>query len=194
MRTEMGALNRRLVISLLLGGLFLVISGCVSMMRVDGPYEGKVVDAETLNPIEGAVVIGAWNKVDVTPAGRYSQYYDSKEVLTDRNGQFKFDGKGVLLLSRIDVMDLSIFKAGYKQFPVRAAWRDLQKYGPFDMVGWKDGKGIFRLKKLTLEERQNRGVVLPLPDPSREKKLVRERNKEMIEIGSPRTTLLPEEK
>jgi hypothetical protein len=164
------------------------------MMRVDGPYEGRVVDAVTSTPIEGAVVLGVWYKVDITPAGRYSRYYDSKEVLTDRNGEFKIQGKGFLLLSDVDSMDLTLFKAGYEQFPRHSPWWGLQKYGPFDKVSWKDGKGTFRLKPLTLEERKNRGAVtFPISDYSKQKLLVRESNKEMREIGNPATSLILED-
>lgn len=182
----------RVAFFLVVATAFFALSGCVSMMRVDGPYEGRVVDAETLSPIEGAVVVGAWYKVDITPAGRYSRDYDSKEVLTDRNGEFRIEGKGLLVLSGVDGMVLTLFKAGYEQFPRHSYWWGLQKYGPFDKVSWKDGKGTFKLKRLTLEERQHRVVDLPVSDVSKEKKLIRERNKEMIEIGFPSNTLLPE--
>jgi len=66
----------------LLAAVFLVSTGCVSYGRVDGPYEGKVIDAQTGQPIEGAVVSGVWNKahpgvgggraIPITTAMRFS--------------------------------------------------------------------------------------------------------------------------
>ena len=47
---------------LLMAVLLLLFSGCVSLVYYEGDYHGKVIDAETLQPIEGAVVMGVWSK------------------------------------------------------------------------------------------------------------------------------------
>jgi hypothetical protein len=117
-----------------------------------------VIDAATNQPIEGAVVHGTWNKVQVTPVSKMSTYYDSMEVLTDKNGEFKISGKGLLIFSNIDILILTIFKVGYEQFPESAHWSGLKKFGPFDKVTWDSNKGVFKLKRLSLEERRNRLV------------------------------------
>jgi hypothetical protein len=185
-------IKRLIIFSCIVLGL-LCSSGCVSMLRVDGPYKGRVIDAETHKPIEGAVVLGVWNKVDATPAGGYGYYYDSEEVLTDKNGDFKIPGKGLLVLSKIDGLSLTIFKAGYEQFPENSSWAGLKEYGPLNKVNWDFGKGTFRLRRLTLDERRKRGVTLPSVPHKKQRLLIRETNKEMMEIGSPTNTILPEE-
>ena len=78
----------RLLFIALIIPLLLPCSGCVSMLRYDGPYEGRVIDAETGKPIEGAVAHGTWMKVYPNPAGSSSEYYDSYEVLTNKEGEF----------------------------------------------------------------------------------------------------------
>ncbi len=169
-------------------------TGCVSMCRYDGPYEGRVIDAETGKPIEGAVAHGKWMKVYPNPAGSSSEYYDSYEVLTDKNGEFKIPGKGLLVFSNVDDMTLTIFKAGYDQFPRHSNWSGLVQFGPFDKVVWENGKGTFKLRKLTMEERRKESIDMPLLVPNHKRKLfIRERNREMIEIGRPASTLAPEE-
>jgi hypothetical protein len=37
-------------------------AGCAYPIRYDGPYEGRVIEAETKQPIEGVVVLGVWYK------------------------------------------------------------------------------------------------------------------------------------
>ena len=166
-------------------------AGCASMMRIDGPYEGKVIDAETRQPVEGAVVHGSWHKVQL---GGAHEYYDSYEVLTDKDGGFKIPGKGLLILSEIEDMTLIIFKAGYKQWTPNS-WSGLKegKWQNQEVV-WSDNKGTFKLYKMTIQERKKRGVDFSVLVPANKERLLRiERNKEMIEIGRPSTTLLPVE-
>lgn len=174
--------------------IILSCSGCVSVLRYDGPYEGRVIDTQTNQPIEGAVVHGTWMKVYPNPAGSSSEYYDSYEVLTNKDGEFKIPGKGLLILSNIDDMTLSIFKAGYTQFPRNSNWSGLVQFGPFEKVSWDEyGKGTFKLRKMMTEERKNRSVTLSFGPNNKQKLLIRESNKENIEIGRPASTLAPEE-
>jgi hypothetical protein len=170
------------------------LSGCVSICRYDGPYEGKVIDLDTNQPIEGAVVHADWSKLHSTAGGASSEYYDSYEILTDKNGVFKIPGKGLLILTNIDDMSLSIFKAGYEQYPDNSSWVFLKKSGSFGRVSWDGDKGTFRLRKRTMEERRENTPNLPSTPSNKQRKLyIIERNKEMTEIGFPASTLLPEE-
>ena len=55
-------------------------------------FKGKVIDAETKEPIEGAVVVVVYNKHSLLsgPGGGYSSVIKVKEALTDQNGEFHF--------------------------------------------------------------------------------------------------------
>ena len=55
-------------------------------------FKGKVIDAETKEPIEGAVVVVVYKKHSLIsgPGGGYSSVIKVKEILTDKNGEFYF--------------------------------------------------------------------------------------------------------
>ncbi len=54
-----------------------------------GPWRGRVIDADTKQPIEGAVVALVWNRVYDCGVGRYPYFHGAKEVLTDQTGSFE---------------------------------------------------------------------------------------------------------
>jgi hypothetical protein len=179
----------KLVSQIIIVSILLACTACASMLRVDGPYEGKVIDAVTKQPIEGAVVHGTWHKRYL---GGGTEYYDSYEVLTDKNGEFKIPGQGFLIFSDVEGMMLTIFKAGYEEVSP-AYWKGLQG-GSYDVVTWQGNKGIFKLHSMTLEERRKRVLTFPTDVPGKKEKLFRmESNKENIEIGSDPNTLFPME-
>jgi hypothetical protein len=58
----------------------------------DRIYQGKVVDADTKEPIEGAVVIAVWRETKGTLTGPSSKFKESKETLTDKHGDWSIAG------------------------------------------------------------------------------------------------------
>jgi hypothetical protein len=58
----------------------------------DGTFHGKVIDAETLKPIEGAVVVTVWREARATPVSSTFRFKDAKETLTDQNGEWSITG------------------------------------------------------------------------------------------------------
>jgi hypothetical protein len=77
-------------------GILLVLlnTGCVySVARYDGPYEGRIVDAVTGNPIQGVVVLGVWYKVLPTVAGGVSSYFDARGTIGVNAPNIKKHGK-----------------------------------------------------------------------------------------------------
>ena len=67
--------------------LLFLLSGC-AVANTFGPYMGKVIDAETEKPIEGAVVFMKCGSLTSNVAGSQYHYIDAKEVLTDSKGEF----------------------------------------------------------------------------------------------------------
>jgi len=59
---------------------------------LDCSFKGKVVDADTKEPIEGAVVVAVWHEAMATIAGESTRLHDVKETLTDRNGEWMIKG------------------------------------------------------------------------------------------------------
>ncbi|MEJ2697944.1 MAG: hypothetical protein P8013_15025 [Candidatus Sulfobium sp.] len=163
--------------------VLILASGCYPV-HYDGPYKGKVVDAGTGAPIEGAVVLGVWYKEIPTAAGGVSSYYDAEETVTDRNGEFEIKGKGLRILTNITPMNVLIFKAGY-EYIGPAMWESLKLDGGLmkKKVAWEGDRAIIPLKKLTMKERKRRLFGKEnIPDDKQEL-LIKELNKERIEIG-----------
>jgi len=86
---------------------------CVSPLRYDGPYEGRIIDYDTNQPIDGVVVDAVWYKRYTTLADSSSEYFDTRETVTDKNGNFSISGQGLLIFSCIDYPSITMFKAGY---------------------------------------------------------------------------------
>ena len=136
-------------------GILWILTSGFSIIRYDGPYRGRVVDAETGEPIEGVVVLAVWYLVTPTPAGSSRDYYDARETVTNENGEFEIKGKGLRILSRLEPVRVTIFKAGYEYLDV--PWVSLKK----DIIlrkriKWEDDRAIIPLRKLSMEERRKR--------------------------------------
>lgn len=82
-------------------------------------FEGKVIDAETKEPIEGAAVLGVYYGVTDSIAGSNHYAIDAQETLTDANGEFKIPDKKIKSKDVTGKPDcnLIIFKPGYGVFP-----------------------------------------------------------------------------
>ncbi len=82
-------------------------------------FKGKVIDAETKQPIEGAVVVVAYYKeVFRLMPGPGNQLIDVKETLTDKEGLFTIPSYATFIdpFSVSDNSDFIIFKPGYGKF------------------------------------------------------------------------------
>jgi len=136
----------------------------------DGPWKGTIIDAETKQTIEGAVVVAIWRKEYGGPVGPYSYFLDAREVLTDAKGNFlipKFWKLNVLPFIRwFDGPRFEIFKPGYTAFPGRGL-DYFEKYFPqsplrvdFDTLAEMFKKGVV-IKLLKLKTREERGINIP---------------------------------
>lgn len=136
------------IIGLLL--LSLAVVSC-SLVRQDGPYKGRVIDADTGRPIEGVVILGVWYKEISTAAGGVSSYYDAKEAVTEKDGEFEIRGVERKLWTYVGPMNVLIFKAGY-EYVGSYEW-DTLKVDP-RKITWEGSKPIIPLRRLTMEERR----------------------------------------
>lgn len=83
------------------------------------PIEAWVMDAETNQPIEGAVVVANWQLVVGSLDGqRYKGQLEVKEAVTDKTGRFYFEGftkaNPMLYELRNEDPKIIIFKPGYE--------------------------------------------------------------------------------
>src|SRR4030042_2992961 len=90
-------------------------------------FKGRVIDADTKEPIEGAVVVASWYKAIATIAGESTTLKDVKECLTDKNGDWSIRGPKGKPYAPIPLLSLFIpytrepvfivFKPGYCSWP-----------------------------------------------------------------------------
>lgn len=55
-------------------------------------FKGKVIDADTKEPIEGAVVVASWLEETTTVGATHTELKDVRETLTDKNGEWVIKG------------------------------------------------------------------------------------------------------
>ena len=114
--------------------LFLIIAISMSLMTIFSTscfawwfiyhkpaYMGKVIDSETKEPIEGAVVVAMYYKYPIIsgPGGGSASIMHIKEALTDKNGKFRIPSYTTIILplSTEDQAEFIIYKPGYGRFP-----------------------------------------------------------------------------
>lgn len=120
----MGLKRKGKIISI---GLILILLLIVMLAHAsDRTYRGKVVDADTKEPIEGAVAVAIWRQSKGTMTGPTTRFKDSKETLTDKHGEWSIVGpegyenkmiSGFLHIMGVFVTESPVFiiyKPGYR--------------------------------------------------------------------------------
>lgn len=113
--------------------LFLFCAGCTR------PITGKIVDAETGQPIEGAILLVEWTKVH----GFGNTYTTSEKVaeeFSDKEGKVKITGYNNPFVQSPDV---TVYKPGYVAWNNHWIFPDRRNRTDFE---WKGGY-VFRLEK-----------------------------------------------
>ena len=116
------------------------------------PFEGRVIDADTKQPIEGAAVLAVYDRCVPSVQGSISFSIDAQETLTDKNGEFKipevrmwFGGKP----KSPERQTLTIFMPGYGVYPdhkrsraigVSISWPPPDKYIVYELPKLKTRK------------------------------------------------------
>ena len=106
---------------LIVAALVLAAAGGCTITNEFGPFAGKVVDADSGQPIQGAAVLIVFSVETGTLGGTVSSFADAVETLTDADGEFRFPPKRVYLVKGMsnwsDDHQISIFKPGYGAYP-----------------------------------------------------------------------------
>jgi hypothetical protein len=86
----------------------------------DGPYTGKIVDAETGEPIEGAAVLGIWYVGEYGHAeAPIFKFLEAKETISGKHGEFMIPSVTAFHwwpLAKLFNPHLKIFKPGYSSY------------------------------------------------------------------------------
>jgi len=72
--------------------LILIVWGSVCQSAYAATFKGKVIDADTREPIEGVVIVAVWHEATATISGESTRLKDVKETLTDKNGEWTLEG------------------------------------------------------------------------------------------------------
>ena len=173
-----------------LGALLMLtaISGCCRPalhhpISLDGNYKGRVVEEESREPLEGAVVTAVWYYVCPSVAGPKDHFYHAYETVTDEEGNFFIPGKGIRLFVDLDPVNVYVFKAGYSY--LRSGWDSL-KEGLIirDKIQWEGKRAIIPLRKLTDEDSLDSWIPSrPTISPDKMRLLTLEVNKARIAKG-----------
>jgi hypothetical protein len=113
--------------------LLLVCAGCYA------PITGKIVDADTGQPIEGAIVLVEWTKAH----GFGNTYHTSEkaaEIFSDKDGIVKIPGYNDPFAEKPDI---TIYKNGYVAWNNHTIFPDDRNRNDFE---WKNDY-VFRLER-----------------------------------------------
>ena len=112
-------MTRSLLAVLLWLSILLLAPGGLCRAEAAGPWQAQVVSAETKQPLEGVVVLAWWTRHVRSFGGPSSEYRDSQEVLTDKDGRFSIESRWFFSLNPLVFFRgpfFMMFKAGYGRF------------------------------------------------------------------------------
>ncbi|MDH4162480.1 MAG: carboxypeptidase-like regulatory domain-containing protein [Nitrospirota bacterium] len=121
---------------------------------------GKIVDAETGKPIEGAVIFAEWN-ISVSVGHSSSSVHKATETLSDKNGNFAIAGPMNCL---VDSPNVVIYRKGYEVWindTLFPSGERREEYGPMLVQGTTIRLDKFNppYSKLTPDRQSNTNVV-----------------------------------
>ena len=149
----------------ILAGFVMVVFIAMASCAHAKTFKGRVIDADTKEPIEGAVVVAVWKTERTTPTATHLDLKDVKECLTDKNGEWSINGpKGradellpglSLFIPYTKEPQFIIFKPGYCSWPNGFSIDSCR--GRINITGVVDKRvgegGTLELPKLTKRDR-----------------------------------------
>ncbi len=131
-------------------------AGC-SPIYADGPYHGRVVDAETKQPIEGAAVLAVWWMRTPMIGHPMESVHDAQETMTDKDGNFTIPGMSTFApISRIHEPRFTIFKPGYRAYP-GGVLKPMIEHVPTGLYE-KDGRIVAEIPRLITRDDRLRNL------------------------------------
>lgn len=172
---------------LLFSSIYLLLQGCAITHKF-GPYRGQVLDAETEEPIEGAVIYFEFFTKYSAIVDAGSSYVTFREVLTNNEGKFQLTYNG-LIFRPGHFWDwqprLCVFKPGYATYPRNQITTISPKpdYGPITANTFFT---IHLPKLFTIKERRKnlrRIFVNEENGKSDNRQIIRLKNIEQVNVG-----------
>ncbi len=158
-------------------------------------FKGRVIDADTKEPLEGAVVVAQYHSNVLGPTGSHTTLIDVQEALTDSKGEFLIRSKTRLIypLSVGDDTSFLVWKPGYERKNIWGGYFFAKEPGTIEnRVAYTERGmelkamriGIAELTKLRTKEERLRGMPSPVGDLDRKQRnLIKAINEERRYLG-----------
>jgi len=146
-------LKASIILLIILIGMNLIV-GCGWIIYLDRGYHGTVIDADTKEPIEGAVVVAVYSAGCARPVEGYSKTLGARETWTDTNGAFQTSFFWTVSSPNCfrSFTNFTVFKGGYG-YSHNAYLLHLPGYIPLDHY----------YDLIKIEDMFRKGVVVELP-------------------------------
>ena len=112
---------KRLIVLVFITVVILCLGIGCGVVKHYPSYYGKVIDAETKEPLEGAAVLAVYYTEKPSPGGPVSFYREAQETVTDKNGEFTIPSITFTTFKFFEFFRkyplFTIFKPGYGAFP-----------------------------------------------------------------------------
>ena len=118
-----GILITSAIFILVIASVIVYLKSCAYL-----PIKGTVIDAESGQPIEGAVILAEWTVKSWFPDGP-TKTIKAVETFTDKNGKFKLN---VYILRPVSDCYLTIYKAGYVGWNNQFIFPDYENRNDFE--------------------------------------------------------------
>ena len=132
--------------------LMMFLGASLAEMTLAATYSGKVVDAETGKPLQGAVIVVVWYKKAIYSMDGPEYFHNARETLTDREGNFSMDAsEGINWnpLTWIETPRIAVYHPGY--WPLSDAYpREFRD--PYGMDDAMKKGAVVKLPKLKTDE------------------------------------------
>ncbi len=153
-------LKASIILLIILIGMNLIV-GCGWIIYLDRGYHGTVIDADTKEPIEGAVVVAIYSAGCARPVEGYSKTLGARETWTDANGDFQTSLFWTVSSPNCfkSFTNFTVFKGGYG-YSLNAYLLHLPGYIPSDRY----------YNSIEVEDMFRKGVVVELPRLTREER------------------------
>jgi len=158
-------------------------------------FKGRVIDAETKEPIEEAVVVAQYHSNVLGPTGSHTTLIDVQEALTDSRGEFFIPSKTRIIypLSVGDDTSFLVWKPGYNRKDIWGGYFFAKEPGTIENRPTHTDKGlelkpvrigIVEVTKLRTKEERLKGMPSPVGDLDRKQtNLIKAINEERRYLG-----------
>lgn len=171
----------------------MALPSVVTMANAGGPWKGRIVDMETGEPLEGAVVLAVWDTVYRTPTGPHSNFYNARETLSDKDGYFEVPRYTPInflpLIRSIKGPFLHIFKPEYLKVEIYN-WEGMNEK-PVELTRWvgdttytfRLSPGLIELPRLKTNQERKINLGRPLIPKNMMPNYMKLENQERINLG-----------